>query len=274
MSKLNIDKLKAYNSKLEGGSLKELQYEIDEHIIQLTKDKNLRQELLETKNRYDFEASSRTLNHWESIGIVDPGSEVKNSWRRHSVIEALWIDTIIELRKFGVSLEAIKGIKDKLFESGIGDFMPLYYYTLFSIVKEPVVFVILASGSFGIMPISVYQKRLGKSVDMPHIHINFHYILKGHFKNNAFAQDFSFGPKIKDLNEKEIRLLYYIRTGNYDSIKVKMKEGEMYLIEGTAKRSPSTKIIDIIRNSKYQNIEIKVEDSKTVHIQTTEKLKP
>ena|GEM_PF-1261815 len=61
--------------------------------------------------------SYRVLNHWCNKGLIEDnrkdGVEDK-SWRRFSIFDRLWIEVIIELRHYGVSLDIIKKIREKI----------------------------------------------------------------------------------------------------------------------------------------------------------------
>ena len=61
--------------------------------------------------------SYRVLNHWCDKGIIEDSrddNKKDTSWRRFSVFDRLWIEVIIELRHYGVSLDIIKKIREKM----------------------------------------------------------------------------------------------------------------------------------------------------------------
>lgn len=58
----------------------------------------------------------RVLSHWDSLGLLECERENGSGWRRFNLIERLWIQVIIELRKLGLSLEKINSIKPYFFE--------------------------------------------------------------------------------------------------------------------------------------------------------------
>lgn len=57
----------------------------------------------------------RSINHWESEGLIDNARGETRSWRRFSFVEFVWIRMIDEMRKAGLPLDTIKAVKRHLF---------------------------------------------------------------------------------------------------------------------------------------------------------------
>jgi DNA-binding transcriptional MerR regulator len=58
----------------------------------------------------------RSINHWEAAGLIDDGREEGQRWRRFSFVEFVWIRMIDEMRKVGLPVDAIKAVKEQLFQ--------------------------------------------------------------------------------------------------------------------------------------------------------------
>jgi DNA-binding transcriptional MerR regulator len=61
--------------------------------------------------------SYRVLNHWCVKGLIEDNRESNKEgvvWRRFSIFDRLWIEVIIELRHYGLSLDIIKKIREKM----------------------------------------------------------------------------------------------------------------------------------------------------------------
>lgn len=61
--------------------------------------------------------SYRVLNHWCVKGLIEDNREDNKEgvvWRRFSIFDRLWIEVIIELRHYGLSLDIIKKIREKM----------------------------------------------------------------------------------------------------------------------------------------------------------------
>lgn len=59
--------------------------------------------------------SSKLISDWTNAGLISEAEE-KGKWREFSLVEAIWLKFIEELRFFGVSLERIKELRKFLFE--------------------------------------------------------------------------------------------------------------------------------------------------------------
>lgn len=80
---------------------------------------NLKQKLLiPIFKKNDLTISYRTLNHYDSTGILISERTNPNQWRKFSSIEFIWIELVMELREIGMPLSKILILKNKLFEEG------------------------------------------------------------------------------------------------------------------------------------------------------------
>lgn len=222
------------------------------------------------KAKKKVEQSPRVLNNWAQLGLINYPEDGKK--RTFNKLEGIWIDLVTELREFGFSLDKIKSVRKFLFENNFNgtEFSPLKYAMMYSLLVEPYILLVYANGEINLMSKSKYVSYLSDEFILPmHISINLLNTSKSEFPKNNFTT-FTNSSDITKLSSKELELLYYLRTGDYDEIKVKMNDGEVYLIESSKSLNVNTKVVDIINKSSYQDIEIKVRDGKTVLIKTTE----
>jgi DNA-binding transcriptional MerR regulator len=61
----------------------------------------------------DVGISSRLLNHWEKSGLLMESYEEKK-WKVYNLIEYTWLNVIMEMRRFNLSLEIIRKAKHAL----------------------------------------------------------------------------------------------------------------------------------------------------------------
>ena len=82
------------------------------------KDNKITQVLNNTERNLKFDSITyRQLNSWEKEGLLTVQREGRE-WRRFSIIDAVWVKLIKELREFGMSREQLKVTKQSLeFES-------------------------------------------------------------------------------------------------------------------------------------------------------------
>lgn len=262
---LNIQKLRELHKGIER---KEQEEKMSRYILA---SEQIGEYLEFEKTRKKVEQSARVLNNWAQQGLIDPPDEGKK--RTYNKLEGVWIDLVTQLREFGLGLDKIKAIRIELFGKKNNDnskFSPIKYAILYSLMIEPYIVMVYADGTINMMPKSKYIEYLGDEFILPlHLSINMLVTSQKEFPQNNFTELVNDGD-ITLLTEKELELLYYLRTGDYDEIKVRMDKGDTYLIEGSKKLNADTKVVDIINNYAYQDIEIKVRDGKTVLIKSTE----
>ena len=78
---------------------------------------NLEKQREKTLSIKGSDVSYRVLNHWCNKGLIEDNREGNKegvSWRRFSIFDRLWMEVIKELRGYGVSLDIIKKIREKM----------------------------------------------------------------------------------------------------------------------------------------------------------------
>lgn len=226
--------------------------------------------LNDADRKITFETISyRQLNSWEQQGLLN-GNREGREWRRFSVIDALWVKIICELRTFGMSWEQIKVAKESLsFESKkCGVAMPLLeFYTSFAIgAKMSVLLLIFKDGVT--VPCSETQYKVAKEVVgiTNHIQISLNEILQGMFP------DVDLKPNAKaeiaiDIDEME--LLAFLRVGSFEKVEIFYHNGKMKTLEGMQRVDASAIVTEVIKEHGYQKIELVIDNGKKVSIRRT-----
>jgi DNA-binding transcriptional MerR regulator len=216
--------------------------------------------------------SSRVLNGWEKEGLLT-GQREGQEWRRFSILDALWVKIIKELRDFGISREQVKTAKKCLeFESEkCGVAMPmLEFYTAFVIgAKMPVMLLVFKDGAA--VPCSFTQFKVAKEVVGVdnHIQISLNELLQEMFP------EVDLKPSVKNetpLSVNEMELLAYLSLGKFENITVKFSNGRMEQFEGVQRIEAKRRVQEIVQEHKYQSINIQEEDGNiTAVFQTIKK---
>jgi len=213
----------------------------------------------------------RQLNSWEKEGLLIAGREGRE-WRRFSIVEAIWVRLIKELRDFGLSREQVKVAKQSLeFESKkCGVAMPLLeFYTAFAIGnKMPVLLLVFKDGVA--IPASLTQYKVAQEMATVenHLQINLNDLLQ------SFFPDVDLKPKYKTempVDMDEMELLAFLRLGHYEKVEILYKSGKMITAEGMQRIDTNNLVSDVIKEHKYQKIEVVVEDGKKISLRRTVK---
>lgn len=268
---LNIQKLKEFQLDLDKRANRELKSEIENEVIQFVKSSIFRN-FISKKSRKTTSQSPRVLNNWEKEGLIDKINTEEGKFRSYNKIQAIWLDIVTTLRDFGFPLEKIKNVKEILFNSKEVRFSPLEYALMQSVLIEPMILVIYQTGKINLFSQAQYQEILKDKCIAPHMHFNLLNLAHIEFPYNNF-NSLGKSSKTQNLNDKELTLLYFIRTGDFESIKIRLKEGDIYLLEGTKKIPNKSRITDILNQGDYQDIEIKIQNGETVYISSTQKMK-
>lgn len=80
-------------------------------------------------------------------------------------------------------------------------------------------------------------------------------------------------PRLHFLNDDEIYILKTINEGEYESITVKLKDGEPNLIELTKQEDTKRRLVDILTDGDYQEISIKKHKGRITTIKNTIQIK-
>lgn len=236
-------------------------------------DKNKISQVLNNKERnLKFESISyRELNSWEKAGLLTVEREGRE-WRRFSIIDAVWVKLLKELREFGVSWKQLKITKESLeFESEkCGVQMPmLEFYTAFVIAqKMPVVLLVFKNGIS--IPVSFTQYKMAKEtigLDS-HVQISLNDLVQGLVPDVDLKPEYNSDLPL-DLDEME--LLAFLRMESFEKVEIFFKDGKMRTVEGMQRLDATMIVGEAIKEHKYQKIEVVVEDGKKVSLRRTVK---
>ena len=218
--------------------------------------------------------SYRIINHWEKEGLISDIRPSGKGWRKYSLIDRVWLEVIVELRKFGYPLERIKQVKENLerSETETSSSMPLLetHFALAFFPKEPCYLLVFPNGEVLLAILSEYNLSDEIGLIESHIKINLNRLIQKIFPNMDLK------PKYKsslELSPEEIELMFFVRMGNYESITVKRRDGKIDYIEATETLSADARLTEIIKEQDYQDIEIKTAEGKTVCVKRTIKKK-
>lgn len=269
---LNIEKLKKEQEKINQRVKAEIYENLPESLLHVLLDKDLKENFHEEKSRKRTEQSKRVISYWVKKGVIKAEQNTEGGWFYFDRIESIWIDIVSELRDFGLDLHKIVKVREELFNESIKNFKLIEFALIHSILKEPYLMIIYKDGTTNITSSCVYSEMIKANNLPPHMVFNFFYLADQIFPNNNFELLGNLGIDNK-LKASEMKVLYFIRTGDFQEIKIRMKDGDIYLVEGNKQLGNKEKIIDIINNASYQNIEIKTENGKIVNINSSEKFK-
>lgn len=229
-----------------------------------------------TEKRFTLKRSdvgTRVVNHWESEGVTEDPREDGTGWRRFSILDMVWLHAVAHLRSFGMSMEKLKRARKSLASLGAGttaegSTITFYeFYVTQALLRVPVYLIVFEDGEAELATEQEYSAgltpMLGGLAD--HVRINLNAIVQ------RLLPKFDLDPKIDTplhLRDEEVHVLFMLRTGNYNSVTIKYRNGEMERIEAE-EEIPERRIIDILKEADFQDVTIKRRDGKEVHVSRT-----
>jgi len=220
-------------------------------------------------------ANSRLLNHWEKELLLDDNRENNKGWRVYSAIEVIWINIIIEIRKFNFSLDKIVALKKSLElhsdEIKISKMPLLEMYVRYVLSNVKPFYLIVregGQGSVGFRNEVELHKELGFVGN--HICINLNDIMKRVFPNANLELEFKVDWKLNEAEEDLIRL---IRSGEFKEIEIKTREGNINTIDALELIKEQSRFREIANNYDFQDITSKYREGRLVAIERKVKKK-
>jgi len=222
----------------------------------------------------DTDQTYRVINHWSSEGLIEDDREKDSKqWRKMSIIDIVWIRIIAEMRKFGLPLDKIKYAKKQLWFSPeyTEGKVPFFEWAVARVIcrkLETYILVFADGNAYPISKESLDARNRCSFLDC-YISINLNNLVMDIFKDKDFyphAAGFT-------LTEDELSLINDIRKGNFESIRIRLKDGKIEMIEATESINAQKRIIEILNDADFQDIEVKKKDGKIVSIKRTVKTK-
>lgn len=238
--------------------------------------KNQQDDIRELLNEEAFKIKDtgetyRTINHWESEGVINTDRK-EGEWRRFSLVELVWIYIISDLREFGFPLEKIKKVNEEIFsdEYGVAQFE---FYLAKAVVKsDNSVLVVQPDGKAHLGTVKEFHYSLeNHAVKGSFICIYFSEILNK-ISGNSDHVLLNVGTK---LSKKEIKVLNAIRVGKYKEVTIRSKDGQIVHLDKTRDVDDEKlrQAERLFASGDYQDFQAVTEDGRVVHAEITDKEK-
>lgn len=225
----------------------------------------------------DTQITSRVINHWQSMGLIDESRESSKGWRKFSLLEAVWLGILMELRGFGFPLEMLAKVKTSL----EGQYLLLpktkrrvsffeYYVSLALLRRMPVYLLVFSDGTAEPVYFDQLVASLQHTITKHHVTLSLNGILQQLFPKRDLSPLLD---RTLEVSDEEAELLLLLRTGNYDSVTVKRKNGRIERIDVEETIDLEKRITDILKEGDFQDIEIRQANGKVVSVKRTVKKK-
>ncbi len=253
-----MEQNKTLQDRINQNSLREIYEELPDSFINFTNSDVINYCLHQIKVGTKSEQSARVLNSWINNEIIFINDEDKGKIRRFDRLESIWLSIVVEARKFGIPLESLKQTRKDLTLSPVKGFSLLKFSILDTILRKPKILMIFENGFSNVMSLEVYTKYISKGIFPTHVNFKLQDFIALEYPNNALDLDF----KIKNVydNDEKMALLYFLKTGDYKSIKLYISDKDVRLIENSKLLIQNKELMTSISSWSFKKAEIFVTD--------------
>lgn len=251
---MDIKKLKAIQSELKEEVKKEIYNDLPDTVINFLKDEIIEFGLNNVKVRNLSNVTSRNISSWIEQGILKVEPDDKGKINRFTREESIWLYLVSNLRSFGVSLDKIKSIRHELFDEIFPSFSFFRFAIIRTILGSEQTLVVFSDGTTNLLPSKIYNIWINRKVLPPHIHVGFDGLLNDSFTKNSF--DFEIEDDSVLENTNSLKILYFIKTGDFETIKIELKKDDVRLIENSKQLISNLELLNLILKENYNKIEI------------------
>ncbi|MEM8484004.1 MAG: MerR family transcriptional regulator [Bacteroidota bacterium] len=220
----------------------------------------------------EAEVTSRVANYWESQGLINVERDGEKGWRKFSIIDLVWLKTVTKLRNFGWSIDKLKEVQTSLFEGPAFidknkrriSFFEIYIAMALTL-RKPVYLLVFQDGIAEPVYYEQYSAtlRFFELKDYTVLHIN--PILQSIFPNSDLTPLFE---QTVEVDDNEFEVLFALRTGNYESITVRSKNGQPKTLE-LEERVDAPTVFQLLNEHDFQDMTVKRRDGKILNAKRT-----
>ncbi len=256
---MDINKLSSeeFNNKLDKQSVEEQLLNIPEILIQFSGNKIINY-CLSKKVGLKDEPSPRVLGNWADKGLVKINPEDKGKIKRFDKLESTWLNILVELRGFGLSIESLQRTRRILFNYVVKDFSLFKFHFLNTILREPQTLVVYKDGDARILPTDIYLTLNSKKRFFSHVRLNLDDFIKPEYPNLQLESNYGITEELESI--EKLKLLYFLKTGGYQYMKVKLSDSDIRYIENIEMLLKSEDALKAFSEWNFEEIIISIDD--------------
>lgn len=151
----------------------------------LFSDENRKADLIRNK-QFSVSATGetyRTINFWESSGLIDNNREESSEWRKFTFLDIVWIMVIKELTDFGYPIKKTQIVKENLCHSVEGEISLLVEYLYSFQLKNYKVLIVYNDGTVELNFPAKITSTTGKSYLCINVYARLMDFISKDFKN-------------------------------------------------------------------------------------------
>lgn len=216
-------------------------------------------------------ASYQLIDYWEKEGLFTAERSADRGWRKYSLIDLTWLMLLSKLRKFGYPIEGLKKLKGNLTENhpihNTESFVDFEAYLAMAILlKVPTYINVLPDG---IALLTTYEEKRALEQNKIFIVNSSVSISLNHLLSEITKKDFYPVNSDKQLTSEEVELLTHIRTGDYISINVRLKNGKIDIFDLVDEIDFDPHLMKLLKRNKYLELRLVQRNGEVVKFERT-----
>lgn len=263
---MDINKLKSLSSEIQKKAIDEILGNTSENLYNFANSEVLDYCLHEKKSGIKVNVTPKLLNDWIKKEVVYISENDKGKIKRFDIIESIWLHLIIDLRKFGVSLEKIKYIREQL-DFKVNKFTFFKYNILSTVLGEENYMLVFETGEISFISIETYHKLTKRGRFPIHLTIRFTEYVSKVFEKNSFDVDFSYLRNTDNLDK--IKMLFFLKTNFFKEIRITVTKGDTRLITSSDELESNNNLREVLINWNFSTATVIIDDDTEVDIINT-----
>ncbi|KGL61925.1 hypothetical protein [Polaribacter sp. Hel1_85] len=255
---MDIKKLNKLSPKIKRKAIEEELEHIPASFFEFTNNEISNYSLNETKTGINTNVSARVITNWLQKDVIKIDDSDIGKVKRFNRLENIWLNVVIDLRKFGIPLNSLKYIRTQLFDYLVNDYCLFKLKILQSIIDSPEYLVINDNNEVGFYPYQSYADKVAKGRLYSHINLRFINYIQLEYPNNKFNIDF--GIKNIDEDVEKVTLLFYLKTNDFKEIRIVLSDGDTRLITDSSDLKVNKKLLKIVQDWRFKSITVQIND--------------
>jgi len=223
-------------------------------------------------------ATYRLINHWADTGLIeDSHRDSKKGWRRLSFLDLVWIQVLVELRKYGVPLDLLRLARSAIFEVPHNPTIvkPDFEFAVASCLRknpERFLVVFFSDGWAEVTDEATLELSIESTLFTPksYLVVDLNHCCRSVSPKTPLPK-FRVKP---GLSAEEESVIESVRSGEYDVVEVHGVDGIVDRIKcRTTTNKTANRLDDLAKRIKYGDFTVKVQDGKATLTEVTESKK-
>ena len=171
-----------------------------------------------------------------------------------TISNAILKNNRVELRGFGLSIESIQRIRKTLFSYKVRGYNFFKFQVINTIINSPQTLIIYKDGRARFASDEVYNDLIKRKLLLPHLNFRLEDFIKFEYLN--LDLDDEFDSKDMITNVDKMKLIFFLRTGDFLNMKFNLGDGDIRFIDNKQSLLKNKAVLKSI--SKWSFVDVRI----------------